>query len=370
MSSSNSSSEPNPKNTFSQSGASTSLRSASTRSKPPPQVTMSSNAGLLTTAITSLPSPAESLSVADSRTGPLSTTKSLPSSRNMLSEPMPPQTTSLPRPLTRFLLPPEARTRFLLPRERRRALPPRTISLPVAPSRLSVPPLLKSMSLAPLPKRLSALLVPLKVSGPLVPTLLTARATPLASNKAKAIAASTSATRRMPSPLLSLRAPHRSGCTQGNKAVRLTLLLPRPSLPRTRGHKAVGSPGLLLAVDLDEQHPRLEQSRQDREDRARHQPVEPSRPHRKHGDARDHQRQRGDLAQHHPQHEGPAQVSPHGPPAPQQRQLDGHDPPPGGDPHHEHLRAEHARTLTRHEHQDGRQEHGHQQDEGFRGAAS
>src|SRR5215212_9218586 len=75
----------------------------------------------------------------------------------------------------------------------------------------------------------------------------------------------------------------------------------RIHLPRTPVQKAVGSPGgLLLAVDLDEQHPRVGQSRQNRADRARHQPVEPSHPHPKHGDARDHQRQRRDLAQHHP----------------------------------------------------------------------
>src|SRR5919112_1436639 len=89
--------------------------------------------------------------------------------------------------------------------------------------------------------------------------------------------------------------------------------LRRIPLARTPVNKAVGSPGLLLAVDLDEQHPRVDQSRYDREERARHQPVEPSRPHPKHGETRDHHRQRADLAQHHPQHEGEAQVGPHGP---------------------------------------------------------
>src|SRR5829696_5867525 len=188
----NSSSEPGPKNTFSQSGATTSLRSTITRSKPPPQVTMSLKAGLLTAPTPSLPSPAESLSVANSRSGP-SITRSLPSSPNMLSEPRPPATKSLPGPPRRFLSPPE----------KPRSLPPRTISLPGPPWRLSLPARAKSMSLPPLPKRLSALLVPLRVSGPLVPTLLTARATPLARTRVKAIAVSRSTSRFM--PLLSSR---------------------------------------------------------------------------------------------------------------------------------------------------------------------
>src|SRR5215203_6530422 len=192
MDSMNSSSEPGPKNTFSQSGATTSLRSTINRSKPPPQVTMSLKAGLLTAPTTSLPSPAESLSVANSRSGP-SITRSLPSSPNMLSEPRPPITKSLPGPPSRFLSPPE----------KPRSLPPRTISLPVPPSTLSLPARAKSMSLPPLPKRLSAPLVPLKVSGPLVPTLLTARATPLARTRVKAIAVSRSTSRFM--PLLSSR---------------------------------------------------------------------------------------------------------------------------------------------------------------------
>jgi len=86
----------------------------------------------------------------------------------------------------------------------------------------------KSTSLPPLPRRLSSPLAPLKVSGPLVPTLLTAQATPLASSRANAIAASTSTTRRMPSPLLS-RAPDWSVRIYGNKTARLALL-PRISL--------------------------------------------------------------------------------------------------------------------------------------------
>src|SRR5215213_4436163 len=115
---------------------------------PPPQVTMSLNAGLLTAPTTSLPSPAESLSVENSRSGP-SITRSLPSSPNMLSEPRPPITKSLPGPPSRFLSPPE----------KPRSLPPRTISLPGPPSTLSLPARAKSMSLPPLPKRLSAPLV-------------------------------------------------------------------------------------------------------------------------------------------------------------------------------------------------------------------
>src|SRR5215213_5000034 len=111
----------------------------------------------------------------------------------MLSEPRPPTTKSLPGPPRRFLSPPE----------KPRSLPPRTISLPGPPSRLSSPLKLRSMLLPPLPKRLSAPLVPLKVSGPLVPILVTARATPLATNRVKAIAVSRSTSRFM--PLLSSR---------------------------------------------------------------------------------------------------------------------------------------------------------------------
>src|SRR5919112_4163520 len=43
--------------------------------------------------------------------------------------------------------------------------------------------------------------------------------------------------------------------------------LRRTTLPRTPVNKAVGSPCLLLAVYLDEQHPRVDQSRHDREQR-------------------------------------------------------------------------------------------------------
>src|ERR671921_2416163 len=95
----------------------------------------------------------------------------------MLSEPLPPRTPSLPGPPSRFLSPPPGR----------RSLPPRTQSFPSPPSRLSLPPNPKSASLPPLPKRLSDPLVPLKVSGPLVPTLLTASATPLATNRVRAM---------------------------------------------------------------------------------------------------------------------------------------------------------------------------------------
>jgi len=53
-------------------------------------------------------------------------------------------------------------------------------------------------------------------------------ATPLASRMATAmVLASTSTTPRMPSALLPLHAPHRSIYTQGNKALRLGLLLPK-----------------------------------------------------------------------------------------------------------------------------------------------
>src|SRR5919112_5029392 len=172
--------------TLSQSGATTSFLLANTLSKPLPQLTRSLEGGSVKTSTTSLPSPAESLSVAKSPSGP-SATRSLPSSPNMLSEPTPPRSTSLPLPPTMFLSPPE----------RRRSEPPKTKSLPEPPSRLSLPPKLRRTSLPPLPRRLSAPLVPLKVSGPSVPILLTAQATPLASSKAKAIATSTSTTRRI-----------------------------------------------------------------------------------------------------------------------------------------------------------------------------
>ncbi len=63
---------------------------------------------------------------------------------------------------------------------------------------------------------------------------------PAAKTSAKAIAASTSATRRMLSPILSLGAPHRSGCTQGTKAV-CPALLRRTSLPCALWTRTVGS---------------------------------------------------------------------------------------------------------------------------------
>jgi hypothetical protein len=51
----------------------------------------------------------------------------------------------------------------------------------------------------------------------------------------------------------------------------------RPSEKATYTHSGARGgekdPGLCLPVDLDQQHPRLEQSHQDREDHARHEPV-------------------------------------------------------------------------------------------------
>jgi hypothetical protein len=73
MDSKNSSKEARPMNTLSQSGATTSFLSASTRSKPPPHTTMSSNAGLLRTSVTSLPAPPEILSFDVCRNAPLKT---------------------------------------------------------------------------------------------------------------------------------------------------------------------------------------------------------------------------------------------------------------------------------------------------------
>src|SRR5215213_7637264 len=103
---------------------------------------------------------------------------------------MPPLTPSLPRPPSRFLLPPKAR----------RSLPPKSQSLPSPPKRLSLPPRAKRTSLPPLPRRLSALLVPCKVSGPLVPILVTARATPLATNRVRAMVANNTMVRLIRRP--------------------------------------------------------------------------------------------------------------------------------------------------------------------------
>src|SRR5215211_271454 len=63
----------------------------------------------------------------------------------------------------------------------------------------------------------------------------------------------------------------------------------RVYLPRTRVNKVVRSPGLLLQVDLDEQHPRLEQPHEDRDEYARHMPVKTSQPTCQHSDACHHQ---------------------------------------------------------------------------------
>src|SRR5215203_3227448 len=171
--------------TFSQSGATKSFLSANTRSNPPAHVTMSLNAGSLKTPTTSVPPPAESLSLENSRLGP-SETKSLPSLPNTLSEPLPPTTASLPRPPSRFLLPPEKSL------SSQHDLPTTTTSLPGPPIRSSLPARAKSMSLPPLPRRLSSPLVPLRWSGPSVPILVTAQATPLATNRVSTIALSNS----------------------------------------------------------------------------------------------------------------------------------------------------------------------------------
>src|SRR5215212_604624 len=58
-------------------------------------------------------------------------------------------------------------------------------------------------------------------------------ATPPASRMARAIVASRSTTRAMPTPLIPLHTPRRSVCIQGNRAVWLRLLLPRPPYRRT-----------------------------------------------------------------------------------------------------------------------------------------
>src|SRR5829696_3541707 len=104
----------------------------------------------------------------------------------------------------------------------------------------------------------------------------------------------------------------------------------RIPLPRTPVNKVERSLGLLLPIDLDEQHPRFEQRRQDREDHARHKPVQTSQPACQHGDARNYRGYRGDLTHRYTQHERPAQIGPQRLPAPQQQQLDSHDPTPGG----------------------------------------
>src|SRR5215213_10983364 len=75
--------------------------------------------------------------------------------------------------------------------------------------------------------------------------------------------------------------------------------------------------GLLLPVDLDEQHPRFEQRRQDREGHAHHKPVQASQPSRQHGDARNYRGYRGDLTHRYTHHERHAQIGPHRLPSPQ-----------------------------------------------------
>src|SRR5215208_2656908 len=77
MDSNNSSNSDSLSATLSQSGATTSFLLANTLSKPSPQLTRSLDAGSVKTSTTSLPSPAESVSVAKSPSGP-SATRSLP----------------------------------------------------------------------------------------------------------------------------------------------------------------------------------------------------------------------------------------------------------------------------------------------------
>src|SRR5215210_9458225 len=187
-----SSREPWTTRTFSQSGASTSFLSASTRSKPLPHETTSLPAGFtLMTLSTSLPEPLERLSFTGVRNSP-STMKSLPAWPNKLSELLPPRTRSLPGPPTKFLS----------PTEESRRVPPHKASLPSPPSRLSLPRRAMRESLPPLPTRLSAPLVPLRVSGPLVPILVTASATPLATNRVRAMVATSSMVRLIKRPPL------------------------------------------------------------------------------------------------------------------------------------------------------------------------
>src|SRR5829696_4763870 len=196
---------PLKRSTFSQSEATTSFVSATTRSKPLPHVTMSGAVAFrrrLATPITSVPAPPESLSKATSRSGP-SNRRSLPSSPTTLSESQPPMTISLPGPPKRFLWPLRASVGWVS-----------TQSLPGPPSRVSRPLRAKSLSLPPLPRRLSFPLVPLRVSGPLVPILVRASATPLAKTSVAAITVNRRITRRIlhsfPSKL-----SHRSSAPRG-----------------------------------------------------------------------------------------------------------------------------------------------------------
>src|SRR5215203_5568773 len=103
---------------------------------------------------------------------------------------------SLPSPPTRFLSPPKGSK-----------VPPNTRSLPEPPRRLSSPERPKIRSFASLPRRLSALSDPFRKSRPSVPTLFTASANPLATNKVKAITATTNIARLIiyPSSFLRVR---------------------------------------------------------------------------------------------------------------------------------------------------------------------
>src|SRR5215212_4750029 len=186
-----------PTKTFSQSSASASALSADTRSNPSPHATTSLPAGSFQTKNTSLPSPPLRVSLTGLGSLP-SAKRSLPSCPITLSEPLPPKTTSLPSPPATFLLPPRERSK----------VPPSTISLPEPPRRLSLPARPKIRSFASLPRRLSALSVPFRKSRPSVPTLFTASANPLATNKVKAITATTNIARLIvyPSSFLRTRA--------------------------------------------------------------------------------------------------------------------------------------------------------------------
>src|SRR4028119_478758 len=148
-----------PLATLSQSGATRSSVSATTRSKPPPHVTLSLLAGRLLEMRASSPSPPLRVFLEVSRKGPLTSqsgppppnklsgpssplTMSLPSAPTMLSEPLPPPRSSLPEPpstLSESVPPktaslPEPPPRFLSPPRGRSSLPPRTQSLPGPPT--------------------------------------------------------------------------------------------------------------------------------------------------------------------------------------------------------------------------------------------
>ena len=105
----------------------------------------------------------------------------------------------------------------------------------------------------------------------------------------------------------------------------------------------------LLPVDLDEQHPGIEQGNEDRQVRTSHQPVEAARSQGNHGDARHHQRSLGYLTKRHTQHVGLTKIGTHRCPVPDPQQMNSQDPHKRGDTQAEHLSPDYHRALPGHE---------------------